>query len=260
VSLYRTYCNELFQQFGYRANWTPGNPLELGNVGYIERDVFHRLFSLGDRDIRFEPLPGPGANYSYRTANALTISAKAAGQPVPPGSLLATAEAGVIVTFSRATALLFDATGVTNTLVKDREALGQEIISRQRHDQWKPEFLVVTETVKADSATIAVSGGSNGVLEMRAAGALPAGVGNLSSVNANFQATARTCLGLSVVAEKGLTLLYKVCRLRTPMLFGGSKFALQGYDPLDTLTGKEIRESNIGIAMEFSEWLPQIEE
>ena len=89
------YTKEMFEKFGYMATWTPGLPLELGDVGSHQRKVFSRATSLKNLGIEFKTREDKTEEtQKHSSSGSVSIMFKAAGKAPAVGSVLTQAEAG----------------------------------------------------------------------------------------------------------------------------------------------------------------------
>jgi hypothetical protein len=139
---------------------------------------------------------------------------KAAGSAPIAGSALTTADAGVVVKFARAEAVAFEASGCQIEAIADLAKVGDQLIRRYQTGAWDSNLYVITEVVKADSATILISSGSSAAIELKAGGKLEAGGLSLADLNAQFSIASTASMGLEIVSQKNLSPLFKAWRVR----------------------------------------------
>src|SRR5258708_26993087 len=118
--LHKTYAAELHSALGYLATWLPTSELQLGDLLVATGDGgLARVGHVRDHGLSFTTHPGSSrAIYEYASSGAVSIIQKIAGQVVP-GSSLADADAGLVLKFSRANAIVFEASGCSSAGIAD---------------------------------------------------------------------------------------------------------------------------------------------
>jgi len=237
------YTHEMYKKFGYFATWEPNRPLELGDVGVLYENEFTRLFNISKRfesikfDIFKDDTPG---DLEYSSEGSVTICTKVAGTIPQIGSVLTEADAGITIEFNNEKAVVFKANETISPSIDDTVRLGEDIIQLYREGKWEKNWVVITELVKAGSASIFISNKKNGKVELKANANIQAT--NFDIANAEFSFSPAFSGGLEtrIIAQKGLTPLFKVMGMK-------SRFSLpptlrsKGVMPIDLLTPEEAR-------------------
>ena len=208
-SAWDQYISEMRKQYDYFANWTPGYPLALGDVGVINHGIFRRITSL-DRlgisfDVRDDPTP---ESQKYATAQGVSVAFKAAGRSPAAGSVLTEAEAGFTVEFSSKHATLYEAIGCTTPSIADLLALGEQVLRQYQAAQWNRAWAVIVELVSCESATILISSSSNSKLELTAKGKIASAI-SIADAKAELGVAMSRDMQTSIIAERGLHPLYR---------------------------------------------------
>ena len=163
------YTDEMKKKFGYYATWNPGVPLKLGDIGTIKDNVFTRLSNLKQRGIEFEIREDETKTpLEHNSQGSVSITTKLSGTVAPQGSVLTNLDAGIIVEFSKKNSTLFKANNTTSPSIKDIIKLGNQIIMLYREGKWNKNWVIVTELVEAENATIIISNTSNSKSELKA--------------------------------------------------------------------------------------------
>lgn len=219
MSISRQYTQELRDEINYSATWLPTIHVAPGDVGRITNYEYQPVTNLNTLGIPFEVVHGQTqADFDYYSADAVSISTKAAGDPPALGSAIAQANAGITVKFGRAEAIVFRAAGCRSVQLRDRAALQQEILARYHANEWPDDQVVIMEAVFATSVTILISSGSSAQIDLLAAGNVgPKGL-DLASVDINFQAINESNIATKILASKGLTPLFKAAAIRKRLL------------------------------------------
>jgi len=211
----KMYTNELKKQFGYLATWLPGTPIALGDIGKMDDNVFTKISNLSDLGISFETQQDDTpSDIEHNSQGAVSVSFKAAGSAAPPGSSLGEVDAGISVSFSKENAILFKANGTTSPSIKNQISLGQEILKRYDAGDWDKSWVVVTEVVNANSATILISGSADSKIELKAKGSVEVVKIDIADADLGLETTTSKDLSTKILAEKSLTPLFKVSKVQ----------------------------------------------
>ena len=146
-------------------------------------------------------------------------------------SALGQADAGLVVEFKKAGAVVFSAKNGRKYRLKNSLQIGQEIEKRYEAGQWKKEWLIVSEVIIADSGTIIISQSGNVNVELKAKGSLGAGSLKLSDLDLDFANQVDSSKAITVKAEEGLTPLYNLSGIRDGW-FSKGKFVPKSVDGL----------------------------
>jgi hypothetical protein len=226
--------------FGYFATWEPGVPLNLGDVGVLDDDVFTRIGTLEQFQIPFTARRGnTPVNMKYASSDAVSIAFKAAGAAPMAGSSLANVDAGVTIEFTRKNAVAFEAIGCKSSSILDQIALGQTILQKYEADQWDSDWMVITELIAAQATTVIVSSSSGGKVELKASGDLGRSNLSIASLSASFQTTFSKNIDTQIVAAESLTPLFRVSTIHRPP-FSRNYFGLESAEAA-TLEGARAR-------------------
>lgn len=215
-SAQKQYTNEMKRKFGYYATWNPGVPLQLGDIGTFKKNVFTRLSNIMDEGINFDTREdNTKTPLEHNSQGSVSVTTKLSGTIAPIGSVLTNMDAGIIVEFSKENATLFKANNTTSPSIKDAIKLGDEILKRYNDGKWEKDHVIITELIVAESATVIISNGANGKIELKANADI--GVPSLDIANADLKLTPQFSRGLEtkIVCAEGLTPLFKVMGIKT---------------------------------------------
>jgi hypothetical protein len=217
--IHETYFKELSRALGYLAAWMPNSRLELGDI--IDRLTLERQGNVSTRQGRkvnfLSRQASTFASFEYSSAGGASIVTKAAGRLVL-GSSLARADAGLIVKFSKENAIVFEAFGCTSTAIDDLEPFTKSIAELSVSPDWSRSWAVVTEVVRADHATIIISAGTSGQIDLKATGKIAPGGLRLADPDARFQPASSRDIAYKFIAEAGLTPLYRATGIKRSLL------------------------------------------
>lgn len=214
MSIAKQYTTEIVQALQYLPIWLPIKQLELGTVGTVRNNVFEPESNIENLGIPFTARPSrPSGPMRYNSSKGVSLQVKAAGTAPAVGSALATADAGVTVKFSRAEAVVFEASGCKIEAIADVGELGKQIINRYQRGTWKEELYVVAEIVRANSVTVLISSSASASIELKAGGNLNAAALSLADLKAQLGVAAYSDMGYQIVAARGATPLFKAWKV-----------------------------------------------
>jgi hypothetical protein len=230
------YTDELKKKFGYIATWLPGVPLLLGDIGILNDNVFTRIAGLEDFQIPFDiRVDDTADDLDYSSKGSVSVTAKLSGTIAPQGSTLTNLDAGFIVEFGNENSILFKANQTRTNLIKDTVKIGNEILKLYRAGKWNKHWVVITELVKAESASILISNTSNGKIELKANANINAANLDIADAKFEFGATFYRGIDTKIIAQSGLTPLFKVKGIKT-RIFLPPIFRERGLKAFDLLT------------------------
>jgi|GEM_PF-4663425 len=209
------YCKSLYQNFNYFSPWQPSLKIKLGDIGILHGYQFERLANLVELGIPFDELMhGNTANIDFSSDKNLTIKSKTDFSTSEEVTALGQGEARIEVNFAAQKAVLLQVEGAKTRVIADQIKLAEEIERRfnepKPDDQWKREWVVVTEVVEGDQGTILVSKDRGGQITLKAKTALNSGQLNLASASAEFETVVEKSIGAKVIGQAGITPLFKL--------------------------------------------------
>ncbi len=210
------YTNEMKKKFGYYATWNPGVPLKLGDIGTFSDNVFTRLSNLTDRGIEFEIRPDETKTpLEHNSEGSVSVTTKLSGTVAPQGSVLTNLDAGIIVEFSKENSTLFKANNTTSPSIKDTIKLGEQVLKLYREGKWNKNWVIVTELVEAENATVIISNNSNSKIELKANANIDAPTFDIADAEFKFSTQFSKGLETKIISAEGLTPLFKVMGMKT---------------------------------------------
>ncbi len=224
----KTYLQQLKNKFGYRATWEPNLPLKVGYVGKLHKGAFQRYTSLEEEGIpiTIDSSSGDGT-MSYSSEGGVSIMAKGAADVKPPqAAALGDAEAGFIVSFSSENAVVFKANNTTIHSIGNLKDVEKAVIEKANQRDWDPNYVIVTQVIEADSATVIISNAKDAKMEIKANGDLSAGDLDIANADAGLEVVAKRKIATEIIGRSGLQPLYKVMGIKKKF-FGGTGDQLQ---------------------------------
>jgi hypothetical protein len=222
VAISRQYTREMYEKFGYFATWLPNVRLKLGDVGVVKERAFEPASSLEKLGIAFDTdCDRQPADVDYTSSDAVSIETKVSGAVHDPAAM---ADGNISISFSRADAVVFQASGCVASKIADVKSLGDRILALYHRGAWNPDHVVVTDLISAAGATILISNGSNAHIDLALKGQPAADMAALANASANIAVTRAVGIGTRIVAAAGLTPLFKVAGVRR-RIFRDDQFA-----------------------------------
>lgn len=235
----KKYIKELHKHFGYHATWLPGTKLDLGDIGKMVKGTFVRISNLENKNIHFEiELDETKMDLDYSSKGSVSVSSKASGTVPSIGSVLKEAEAGISVEFNRENAILFKAKGTLSHAIEDQIKLGDEILKRYNSGDWNKDWIVVTEVVVADSATILISSSSKAKIELKAKAELNISSVGIASADLDVNPAFSKDLSTEMIASSGITPLFRARKVKDGW-FTKPEFKHRAIRKSDVLTPNE---------------------
>lgn len=211
---HRKYAAEMFKKFGYHATWNPGTPLRLGDIGFFRKQIFTRITDLESLGLSFDIRNDTSKTSLYHASHGgLSITTKLAGNTSPAGSILLPADAGLIVEFTKENSVLFKANNTITISIKDNTRLSEQIIQLYLKNKWEKDWVLITELVKAENATILISNSADGKIELKANANLSAAMIDIADASFRFSTQFSRGLQTQIISAEGLTPLFRSMQL-----------------------------------------------
>lgn len=238
-SAQKQYANEMKKKFGYYATWNPGVHLKLGDIGTFKGNIFTKISDLESLGITFEVSTDiTKATLEHSSKGSVSVTTKLAGTLAPQGSVLTSADAGIIVEFEKQKSCLFKANDTTSPSIKDTISLGIKILELYHQGKWNQDWEVITELVEAESATIIISNNANSKIELKANANINAPTFDIADGKFDFSTLVSKGLETKIIATEKLTPLFKIMGIKKKT-FSPPVFKVKGAKPLD-LPSSEI--------------------
>jgi hypothetical protein len=226
---YKRYLVEIESNLRYSANWLPSDPLNLGDVGYIEDGRFKRITSLTKMGISYEQILGkPLSQIRYSSSEGVVVQGKAAGKSPITGSALTKQEAGIEIFFKKGASVFFEAQGGIREMMGELNVLGSEILKLFHAAKWEKDFVVITEIYRTNNTTIIIGTGEEAKVVLTSSADIPAGPLELASLDAKLSVKHHSQVSFQAYAENEIASLYRYNKIQNKGLFGmqGHTFAL----------------------------------
>lgn len=226
----KKYLKELNQKFGYRPTWEPGKPLQLGDVGILEKGVFSHRTTLESLGVSAEVREAnTGSDIEYISEGGIDIQKKLSGDAPTPEMALTELDAGFFVSFSKRHAILFAAKNARTSILSNMHHIEKEIFKLMEKDEWKKEWVFISELMKTDGATILISIDKSSKFELKANADVSAGELHIADASLNFQTSVDKNMQFKIVAQEGVHPLYRASGIKKSW-FSSGKLATKGLD------------------------------
>ena len=210
---------------GYRATWLPSSPLQLGDVGVLENQVFRKETTLKSLGIAFETETSEGQGaIDLSSESGITLTLKAEGKVEPKAVSLAVADAGFVVEFSNDNSFVFKIRGSRISIISNLGDVKAEVVRRYEADDWDANSVIVYQVLDANSATILLSGHAGNKVELKAQGDVKVAAMDIADAALNLKLVAGQTLAAQILGQEGITPLYRVVGIKKGLLsssFGG---------------------------------------
>lgn len=244
------YAKELRQRFGYTATWLPNVPVRLGDIGTLYGHTYERIRTLADFGISFDSRPPISMTTSleYASTGDVYITIKQKGELSIANSALAKADAGIIIEFGRAGAVVFQAGGCAVSSIEDQLSLADKLLAMYADGQWNRDYVVVTDVVHAEWTSVLVSKANAANIEFRLdADLMHASLADASA--AGLQVIRSHNIETQIIAKGGLTPLFKAKGIR-PRLIQPPRVVSRGQRP----TSIDLSENFIFGDMDYEDF------
>jgi hypothetical protein len=207
------------KRFGYSATWVPTSNVRIGDVGVLRNYHYERVRNIKDFGIGFETRVDSATGIlHYASADSVTIAVKAASD-LPAGvPTITPLDARIEVSFNKESAVFFQASDCKTTSIEDQHALEQSLLALYEADEWPEEYVIITELIQAKRATILISSGKSALIEFAVSGNIELGDYTLVDADAGIRVDRASSIGTQIVAEGGLTPLFKAKGVKKRLL------------------------------------------
>lgn len=221
----QTYQQEMHDNVGFFATWLPGDRLEIGDLGVLERGRFRKYSSLSELGIvAVVGDEGATQNLQYTSKSGTSVSVGGAA----PIANVPGLSAEIKVEFGSQGAFLFHASKVRNQRLEERSKLTRSILSAYEKDQWKKEWYLVESVHHADCATVIVAEEGSAGLVLNAKADLSLGALPLADPSVHLSVTSTHGRMVQVLGERDLRPLYSCLRLKDPWFSEPAVTAVRG--------------------------------
>jgi len=203
---------------GWWVTWPLSRSVRVGDVFDTSGGTLRTAGDLAGRGVAFDiAAAAPPATFTYDSNGAAAVRFKLAGG-LPQGfSALTKADAGALVEFDHAVAILVVYSGIAQEGMSDTRSVAGDLVRQFWKGSWPEELVGVTDVVTAAGGTVLAAAGSGASAELRATAAVGVGPSTLVDLAGNVTVARATHVGLQWVGSE-VTPFYRVVRLKRTWL------------------------------------------
>ena len=233
-SMAKLYTDEIKRHFKVLfANWIPGSPVELGDYGILDGNIFIQLGKLKDDFDEFkgdviQTSPDPTKDHKeFKSDKGVEVNLLAKGSLNAQGVPLA--KATLDIRFEKENAIFFNAAGCATTSITNKAKIGEIIKALAKNKRWEKKWCVITDVVNAGKTLVAISQSSNSGITLEASSPVLENI-NLDDVSVKLNSKFEKSIGYKINADEGLNLLIGLCKLKNAfsMTRGGFRPSTMG--------------------------------
>jgi hypothetical protein len=214
----KKYQKEIKRKFGsFDAVWPPNTPLELGQVIKVKKrrvraDTYG---SLRSRGISFEEkASATGTDYKFKSENEVTRTFKLGGSSDGVTEYLVKADAGIVLQFEKEFSALLELTDTTTRTIDNLDVVQHAVAELDDNDKWDDDYLIVSQVIEAEHATILVSGSRDSKVEINLGSAIEPADVELAKIETKFLKETSGQMQIRVGDISKATPLFRVVRLK----------------------------------------------
>ncbi|MFZ2899833.1 MAG: hypothetical protein WA004_14490 [Saprospiraceae bacterium] len=212
------YLKQIQEQFRYRPIWPPGKPLEVGVIGKIPRGIFTNYTTI-EKELGVKP--EIQSTYKkddvleFETSGSVQTTFKAKGQGTPPNAqYLGEADAGVVIEFNSGDAVVFKLKGYHTHQIMNLAEIQEAVVAKYKAKKWDKEYVLITEVIEADGATILISKNAGAKVELAANADIGGKELNIADASLGWDLKSERSMATKVIAQSSITPLYLAMSVR----------------------------------------------
>jgi len=211
---YIKYLSGLTQ---YRVNWLPNHSLRLGDIGKLEDGLFTLYTDLEQQGIKFAKEDNTSSlDLDYTSSDSASINFEIDASTVVTPNILPKGK--INIEFSKKNGVVFQMTKAKVQIIADKADLENAVLQRYQDKSWAKEWVIITELVITDQATIIISTSDNNSIDL--ACDVPGALLNipLADPSLNLKLIRETGSSTKILAANQLTPFYKIMGVKVPFL------------------------------------------
>lgn len=218
-SIMQNYLTQVQKNLGYRATWEPHRPMKIGTYGKIHQGIFSEYGHTDEFNI---PLSidklKTNNQLAYKSEEKGSYTLKAKGEINPLFQNISSAESGVLIIFKKENSIVFKIQGITYFTLKNKVELAEEIDKLTLSGKWDPSFLIISETLQAEQASVLLSKKKNSELEIKYDFEVGTEKTNWADINLFGEILRSQGMSLQFTTSSVTTPLYKLSKLKSKQL------------------------------------------
>jgi len=218
------YLKSLYKKtHGYRPTWLPSTPIQIGDVGILENDVFIKESTLKEYGIFFEIVTSESdATIDFSSERGITLTTKFEGKIDPNAISLGEADAGFIIEFNHENGFIFRTKGSRTIRIDNLGIVKKEVLNHFNKGQWNKNLVIISELIEAKSATILLSGQAGSKVELKAQGNLNVSTVDIADASLNLKLESGQALAATILGQEKITPLYRAIGVKQSFFSGQS--------------------------------------
>ncbi len=216
---HKFYVKEISKKTNYRANWLPDKPMNIGDVGKLEDGIFTLYTTLEQQGIPLNIRQSDSSlDFDYSSTDSVKISTgvdanvSAAGLPLVKGKVMCKIE------FQKSEGILFQISESRKVIIENLADIEKSILERYKKGDWNLGWVVVTETVCTDSATIIINTGGSNTLDFEVNGEAGLQAVNLADTKLGLRLISESGSSTKIIAKTNVTPLYVIKGISDPII------------------------------------------
>jgi hypothetical protein len=203
------------------SGWWTTWPLSTRHaVGDICKVVSGQLLQMGSLDalgVRNATQASPYRDHlAYDSDGSVEVTFKASGRTGPLFQVLADADSGAHLAFSRERSVFAVFARLGETRMREPRLLARQLTELYFRNEWEPDWVAVTHVLAAEAATVLIATAGGAEAELRvAANVAPAGLVKVADLAGDVQLARGRSVGLEWSADAATTPFCRVVALRT---------------------------------------------
>ena len=213
------YLKQIQEQFRYRPIWPPSKPLEVGVIGKIPRGIFTNFTTI-EKELGVKP--EIQSTYKkddvleFETSGSVQTTLKFKGDAKPQNAqYLGEADAGVVIEFNSGDAVLFKLKGYHTHQIMNLGEIQEAVVAKYKAKKWDKEYVLITEVIEADGATILISKNSGAKIELSANASAGGKELNIADASLGWEMKSERSMATKVIAQSSITPLYLAMSIRS---------------------------------------------
>jgi hypothetical protein len=200
---------------GYRPTWLPSLPIQLGDVGVLENEVFRKETTLKSLGIAFDTTTSESnQTIDLSSESGITLITKVEGKVEPKAVSLGVADAGFIVEFNDENSYIFKIRGSRTSIIPNLSDVKADVLHRYEAGNWDAKLVIISEVLVAKSATILLSGHAGNRVELKVQGDVNITTMDIADAALNLRIESGQTLAGQIIGQKGITPLYRVVGIK----------------------------------------------
>jgi hypothetical protein len=215
---YDYYLKHVFKNTRYRANWLPNRPLNIGDIGQIRDGLFILRSNLNKEKIKFKIRESSAdLDFDYSSKNAVTI--ETSGSANATGSIPGAELSGkVIINFNKTNGIIFQMHNSKKVVIENFTEIENEILSKYEQKKWSKDWVIVTEIIIADNATIIISTSNTNKIELACDAQFGLGPNKLADPKLKLTLVSEKGSSTKILGSKGIAPLFQISGIYQPFL------------------------------------------